>query len=598
MHFFSKYFKALQELIVYKPSKTSPTFVLREKEGPGNTTAQEPMKIASREHDALLRYARSIATTLEKAKSVLVEPAPNEKLASLRTEINALNEQKAHLSPHIAAYSHAQNPLDQSVISESLDENLSYFKELFKNDNTIIYRHFENQYSNIKYCIIFVGGMENTEIVNENILKPIIKSTILKETPSTTNVLINKVIFSGNVNVTSNIDKIIETVLSGDVVLLTEKSPEAVLIHARGWKSRSIEEPPAEIVLRGPREGFTEAIMENISLVRRKLKTSDLKFNFRTIGKRSNTQICVCYLDGFVNQKILVELSNRLDDINIDGILDSGYIQEMIKDSPLSLFDTIGSTERPDVVAGRLLEGRIAIFTDGSPVILTVPHIFIELFQSSDDYYVNFYYASIGRMLRILSFILTISIPAVYISLVTFHQEMMPTPLLISISAAREGVPLPTVIEAVGMLFVFEILREAGLRMPSFMGQSLSIVGALVLGQAAVEAKFISAPMVIIIAFTGITGIMITKLKGAIILTRLILLLFSSIIGLYGYMFGIAIILIDLMGMRSFGVPYMYKLLLLDPLEDIKDTAIRAPWWYQKYRPKLISANIIRNKSR
>jgi spore germination protein KA len=266
----------------------------------------------------------------------------------------------------------------------------------------------------------------------------------------------------------------------------------------------------------------------NLSMLRRKLRTTDLKMEYKTFGTRSKTKACICYLGSLVNKDVLAELNKRLESFSIDGTLDVNYISEMIRDAPISPFKTIGSTERPDVVAAKLLEGRVALFLDGTPVVLTMPIFFIESFQSDDDYYLNYYFASIGRILRIMAFFIATSIPAIYIALVDFHQEMLPTPLLISISAARQGVPFPTVVEAICMLAVFELLRESGSRMPTMMGQALSIVGSLVIGQAAVEAKIVSAPIIIIAAASGIAGLMIPRLKGAIILLRLFALRFRT----------------------------------------------------------------------
>lgn len=483
-------------------------------------------------------------------------------------------------------------------LEEDLDKNISVFKNVFKDDDTIIFRRFENQHNNlIKLCIIFVDGMINSEIVNENIIQPIVNSNRLINENTIVDTLFNQIIVSNNIEKTRSFSKLFSSIVNGDTILLTEGAAEALIISSKGWQTRAIEEPETEKALRGPREGFTESIMVNLSLLRRKLKTTELKFKFRTIGVRSNTKVCVCYINGIANNNILKELNKRLDAINIDGILDSGYIQEIIRDRPFTLFKTLGSTERPDTVAGKLLEGRIAILVDGSPTAITLPSIFIEQFQTNEDYYINFYFSSIGRFLRIAAFLITISLPAIYVALVTFHQEMIPTPLIINISASREGVPFPTIVEALGMLFVFELLRETGMRMPTFMGQALSIVGALVVGQAAVDAKFISAPMVIIIALTGITGIMLPKVKGSIIIIRLMLLLLVGFLGIYGYVFGMAGLLIHLLQLRTFGIPYMYKLMQVDPLEELKDTVIRAPWWYMKYRQNLISSNIIRNKT-
>jgi spore germination protein KA len=330
--------------------------------------------------------------------------------------------------------------------------------------------------------------------------------------------------------------------------------------------------------------------MTNLTQIRRRLKTPDLKFTFRTLWSRTRTKAAICYIDGLVNEKILQELLERLDGINIDGILDTGYIQEVIKDSPLSPFNTIGNTERPDVVVGKLLEGRIALVLDGTPFALTLPYVFIEYFQVNEDYYNNFYYASISRLIRILGSVITISAPAIYIALTTHHLELIPSPLLLSISAARYGIPFPTVIEAIMLLFVFEILRETGLRIMPNIGQTSSTVGALVLGQAAVQAHLVSAPIIIVVAITGITDLLIPQLKGASLIMRFTLLFLSCFSGLYGYIFGIIFLLIHLFGIRSFGIPYMMDFNSFNA-QDLKDTVIRAPWWYMQNRPKIITAN-------
>lgn len=480
------------------------------------------------------------------------------------------------------------NKHNASKPGDSLEENIVLLKNIFKNDETVIFRRFENPYnSKISCCIVFINGMINSEIVNENIIQPVVTYKIQDDDYYSLEFLQHKLIISNDVQRTADLDKLLEAIMSGDTVLLLEGSKEALIISSRGWQTRSIKEPDNEKVLRGPREGFTESLILNTTLVRRRLKTANLKFKFMTIGERSCTKACVCYIEGLADEKILNELNHRLSKICIDGVLDSGTIQEFIKDSPLSPFKTISSTERPDIIAAKLLEGRIAFFLDGSPNVSTVPHVFIELFQSDDDYYINFYFSSINRILRFISFIISISVPAIYLSLITFHHEIVPTTLIISIAAARQGVPFPTIVEELGLLLVFEVLREAGTRMPSNIGQALSIVGALVIGQAAVEARFVSAPIVIVVALAGITGLMLPRLKGATIVLRVLFIMLCSVLGLYGFIFGISGLLIHLFGMRSFGIPYMTGF-MSPKLQDLKDTAIRAPWWYMKQRPKLI----------
>lgn len=476
-------------------------------------------------------------------------------------------------------------------ISSTLSKNIDLFRNIFRDDDTFIVRHVENQHNkSIKCCVLFMEEMIDTTIVNENILRPIMQDSTLKNNNDTLIHFQNRVITSDNIKRSSDVNLLTKSILKGDTVLLLEDCYEALIISSIGVKSRAIQEPEAEKLIRGPREGFTEPLMINLSLLRKRLETPDLKFKFLTLGTKTNTKICICYLDSLVNRKILNEVETRLRSIKIDGILASGYIGELINDEPYSPFKTVGSTERPDVVVGKLLEGRIAIVVDGTPVALTVPYVFIEYFQINEDYYINYYFSSISRILRILGFILTVSVPAIYVGLMTFQQEMIPTPLLISISSSRQGVPFPTIVETMLLLIVFEILRETGTRMPTNIGQALSIVGALVLGQASVQAKIVSAPVVIVVAISGITSLMIPKIQGAAIVLRVIFLLLSAFLGFYGLIFGITGALLHLCEMRSFGVPYLLYLTSMNPY-DLKDTIIRAPLWKMKKRPKLIATD-------
>jgi spore germination protein KA len=481
-------------------------------------------------------------------------------------------------------------------LSTSLSDNLKTFKEVFKNDNAIIFRELENKYiNNMKCCIVFADGMTNKEIINKHIIEPLmninLKNLSLKDDISTNNILdviSKKVITSTDVNKKSNTDEIIKNILYGDTLILVDGVEEALMVDTKGWPIRAIEEPKSEKRVKGPREGFTESIMTNTTLIRRKIKTPDLKFIFSELGTRTKTNICICYIDGIARDEIVTELKTRLQKIIVDGILDSNYIEEFIKDSPLSLFKTIGNTESPDVAAGKLLEGRIILMCDGTPFVLTLPYIFLEYFQSYEDYYNNYLYASSNRLLRILAFFLGISVPALYLSVATFHQELLPTSLILSISAARYGIPFPTVVEAILMIIVFALQTEAAMRLPTPIGQSLNIVGALILGDAAVNARIISAPMVIIVAITGIASFLIPKMLGAFAILRIVFLLLASFLGLYGYTFGIMGLFIYLVSLRSFGVPYMLDTCSIN-LEDLKDTAIRAPLWLMNLRPKLIA---------
>ncbi len=481
------------------------------------------------------------------------------------------------------------NKLQEYNLSSSIDKNVSILKEIFKDDDTLKLRKFQNQNNpKIICCILFIDGMVDNQSLNRNIIKPITEATIESSLSYAIELLQNQIILSSQCEKTKDVLTIVNSIIEGNTVLFLESSKEAIIIESKGWKIRSVEEPDVERTLRGPREGFTESILVNLSLIRRKVKTNNLKFKFLTLGDITHTRLCICYIEGLARKDILNTLYERLNAISIDGVLDVKYIQEYIDKNPYSIFETTYSTEKPDVAVSKLLEGRIAVILDGTPVVMTLPFLFIETFQSGDDYYLNYYFASVNRMLRLMGFILTISIPAVYLSLVTYHQEMIPTPLIMSIYASRLGVPLPTLFELIALLIVFEILREAGSRMPSYIGQTLSIVGALVLGSAAVDARFVSAPIVIVVGLSGITSLITPTLGAASLIIKLGLIFFSSILGLYGYILGMSFILLHLLKLKSFGIPYMTNLTTFN-MQDLKDTGVRAPRWFMKYRPKYIA---------
>lgn len=485
-------------------------------------------------------------------------------------------------------------------LTKSLEENIKILKDKFVNDSTVIFRRFQNRYlPRVKCCIVFIEGMIDFKHINMQIIEPLMEQD-LRDLSTSCNLLEdikNKVLPVNDVEESDDLERILQSICYGDTIFLLDGYDTALLVESKGWEVRAITEPESGKVIRGPREGFTEHIITNISLIRRKIKNPNLKFKFMQLGKQTNTAICITYIEGIALESVLVKLEQRLNRIDIDGILDSGYIQELISDAPLSTFPTVGYTERPDVVVARILEGRIAVIVDGSPFVLTVPHILVENIQVSEDYYDHFIFGSFNRFVRAVASIFTISIPAIYLALVTYHQEMIPTQLLVSLSASLEGVPLPTSLSLIIMLLIFDILREAGARMPTAVGQTVNIVGTLVLGQAAVEAHLVSAPVIIVTAISGITTLIVPSLIESLVLLRFILLILSSILGLYGYFIGIILIYLHLMSIRSFGVPYMMSITRFRN-HDGQDAWIRAPWWTMTLRPKIIGAkNLVRQIS-
>ncbi len=475
-------------------------------------------------------------------------------------------------------------------LDKSLDYNIALIKDIFKDDETLIVRELQSKWlETAKFCVVYIDGMVNMELINENIIKPVLNNDLSKDINSDDLLaeLQMKIIISSDVTLETDINKMVGSIAYGDTLFLAEGYEDALIISSKGWKTRSISEPESARVVRGPREGFTESIVINLSLVRRKITSSDLKFKFKEIGERTHTKTCICYIEGLALEGILSELEQRLDKIKIDGIIDSGYIQELIKDAPYSTFETVGSSERPDVIAAKLLEGRVALFVDGSPFVLTVPFLVVENFQANEDYYNNYILGSLNRIIRGFTAVTSAAIPAIFLALVTYHQEMLPTPLLLSISASRQGVPFPTSVSLFMMLFIFDILREVGTRMPAPIGQAVNIVGTLVLGQAAVDARLVSSPVIIVTALTGITTLINMPFLGSTIIWRNLLLLGSSLLGIYGFFMVLIVLYMYLFSIRSFGVPYMMNVTRAKN-KDGQDAWIRAPWWSMTSRPKIL----------
>lgn len=335
-------------------------------------------------------------------------------------------------------------------------------------------------------------------------------------------------------------------------------------------------------MLSGPREGFTECFMPNLALIRRRVRDTRLKFNFLRVGGRTNTAVCLCYIDGLCPAPLVDEMRTRLSVLELDSVLDANYIAECLCDHRFSPFPTLGTTERPDVAASRLLEGRCALVVDGSPVVLTAPHLLQECFQSNDDYYISFLRTNVSRVLRTLGFLCSVTIPAVYTALLLYHRELVPARLLFAVTAAQRGVPLPVGWEVLLLLIVLEVLREAGARTPGAMGQTMSIVGGLVLGQAAVSARFSAAPTVIVVAVAGVTGLMAPRLQTAALWLRFALLGAAAAGGLYGVGLALSLTLVLLCRMSSCGVPYLIN--LVPRVEtDSEDAWLRVPWYLMKY---------------
>ncbi|WP_303969658.1 spore germination protein [Sporosarcina ureae] len=483
-----------------------------------------------------------------------------------------------------------------SDLKTSLQDNIQFVKDSLGASTDIVIREIRiGKGGSVKAGIFYTDGLSDTPSLQNFVMESLmldIKGTPLekKVTPEQNllTVLKDFAMTVGEIKDLTNFDDLFTFLLSGDAILLIDGYSEGLVIGNKHWVERGVTEPTSQTVVRGPREGFSENLRINTALIRRKLKDPSLWMESKVIGTRTKTNVAIMYIHGVANDKIVEEVRLRLDRIDIDGILESGNIEGLIEDSTYSPFPTVFNTERPDTVAAALLEGRIAILVDGTPFVLLVPALFVQFFQSPEDYYVHTGIGSLIRLLRFFAYLIALLAPALFIAVTTFHQTMLPPALLISLTAQREGVPFPAFIEAVIMEITFEILREAGVRMPRSIGSAMSIVGAFVIGTAAVEAGIISAAMVIVVSITAISSFVSPTYNLAIAarILRFGFMALAASFGLYGIAIGLVALILHLCSLRSFGIPYMSPLAPFN-VSDQKDTLIVAPVWKMFTRPRL-----------
>ncbi|WP_426446349.1 spore germination protein [Paenibacillus sp. S-38] len=488
----------------------------------------------------------------------------------------------------------APRPKAEEPIPAELGPALKQIRSILGDSPDIIYREVTFGPLDVRLVLIYVDGIAEPSQVLEFLLQrasdPEFYSAAVQANLWT--LLNEKLLAVGELKKVTSLQALCHSALSGETVLLLNGCPVGLSLGTRKWKDRAVEEPSSQTVVRGPRDGFTESLRTNTALVRRKIKSPELRMEARTVGRVTQTDVAILYIRGIVNETVLDEVRSRMDRIDIDAILESGYIEELIQDEAWTPFPTVYNTERPDSLAAGILEGRVAILMDGTPFALLVPALFTQFFQSSEDYYQRADFATLLRILRYLCFFITLLAPSMYVAVTSFHQELLPPELLIRLVAAREGVPFPAFVEALLMEITFEILREAGVRMPRTVGQAVSIVGTLVIGQAAVEAGLVSPSMVIVVAITAISNFVIPAFNMGISLRilRFIMMILAASFGLFGIVVCLIGIVLHLCSLRSFGVPYMSPFAPFIS-DDQKDSIFRLPQWAMFARPRLISQN-------
>ncbi|KRE69636.1 spore germination protein [Paenibacillus sp. Soil750] len=474
-------------------------------------------------------------------------------------------------------------PYQENMISGNLVRDEARFRTLFDRCDDIVFRSFRLGGKQAA-LLIFMDGMVDELRVESEILKPLLSCGQSEEEWENDEWawLAYQVLPTEKIAKKMREDQATQAVLSGDVLLLVDGVPGSLLIGMYSIITRSIEEPESEPVIRGPRDGFTECLQINITMIRRRLRTTKLKSETFHVGTLSQTKLSVMYVEGVAQQNLIDEVKTRIKNIHIDVVLESGYIEELMMDDRYSIFPQLISTERPDRATAMLAEGRVVILVDNTPFILIAPATSHEMLQAAEDYSQNFIVVTATRWLRLSLSLIALIFPSMYIAITTMHQEMLPTDLLLSIASSREAVPFPAIVEAIIIETAFEGLREAGIRLPRQVGQAVSIVGALVIGQAAVQAGLVTSSLVIVVSATGIASFIFPtyNLGLSIRFLRFPLMIIAGILGLYGIFIFLLALLIHLTKLKSFGVPYLSSISSMNSV-GFKDALLRLPWWYR-----------------
>lgn len=473
---------------------------------------------------------------------------------------------------------HTHTSLTASSLQKQIHTNLEMLQNLMGKSIDIITRKIMIQEDEIFAAVVHVSGISDEEQIDRTIISPLLSVQIACKDIQEAVFQAKQVISVSNITIGENWKDVSSAILSGSTAVFIEGWEHAFLANTTKIQTRALTESTTQTVIRGPKDSFTENFGTNVAIVRSRLQSPNVRLETLKIGKETQTNVGMMYIKGIADNEMVENVKKNLQRIDIDGILESAYVETYLRDDTISLFPTLINTERPDVVIGNILEGRIAIFVHGTPYVLIGPATFIQFFQISEDYYGNQYVSSLIRLLRFMAFFISMLVPAIYIALVSHHQGLLPTLLLISMAVQREGVPFPQIVEVLVMEIVFEILHEAGIRMPRAIGQAFSIVGALIIGQAAVQAGIVSATVVIIVSITALSTFVIPNynMSTASRMLRFIFILFGAFIGLYGIILGFLVVVLHMCGLRTFGVPYMAPISPLR-INELKDTFIRYP---------------------
>ncbi len=461
-----------------------------------------------------------------------------------------------------------------------MNNYLDQLKKMFENAFDVKYREIDTPLG--KATLVFIDVLCSSAFISEYIVTPLTyKNYQVKNTDD----ILKQVIRMNLAGTVKDIEDAQMHILMGDVVIVFDNNQSMIYCETKGYVRRGIGVPLTEAVVKGPREGFSEAFVDNVALIRRRVKNANLKLEPLILGKESNTSVCIAYLKGVAPDNLVQKVKDKIKESNYNFLLDTNYIENTLTENR-SLFDTIGYTEKPDEISAKIMEGRVAIIVDGTPFVVTVPYFFVENFQTPDDYYLNRYFANFTRILRWSAFFIAMFLPALYVAFITYHFGMIPTMFIFRMAVARAGVPFPTFIEVILMMLFFQLIKEAGLRLPQPIGSAMSIVSALILGEAAVGAGLASRVTILVVAISTLSYFLIPKTYGAISLWSIILVIVASLFGIPGFIIGSMILTSHLASLQSCGYSFLFPLgsirrygfrdvILRGNLEDISKDVIK-----------------------
>lgn len=489
---------------------------------------------------------------------------------------------------------HGRDQKIKGILQKELEKNRKILGDILRDCDDVVKREFYfGGKDKRKACLFFVDGMANKEVLEETVIRPMMRKGRIDieelQDSFLYSYVVTEILEMSDLKEAERLEDVVTKILTGNTVLLLDGCKKAIVIANNAAPTRGVQEADQEVAMRGPKDSFTEVMRCNTVLIRRRIKDSRLKVKQMAVGERSKTYVEMMYVEDLVRPEVLEEIQNKLENVSMDGVLDSGMLEELLTEDWKTPFPCFQCTQRPDKTASALLEGRIALVVDNSPDVLLLPASFHVFFQASDDYYNHWQSASFARMLRYIAAVLSVGLPAFYVAVANFHTEVLPTALILSIAQARMGIPFPVVVEVLLMEIAFELLREAGIRLPGQLGGTIGIVGGLIVGQAAVDAGIVSTIVVIVVSLTAIASFAVPNetMRGTFRVLKFCFLFLAAIWGIYGFFLGWLFLIVHLCSLESFGQPYLRtdQWLSGEKKEKYKDYFWRMPLTWMKKRP-------------